>query len=320
MSLVLLLALVLQLPEYRERLAAIDAQLQRGETARAAKAAGELLDAKVMVNGQELSADRWALLPVSRGEPHRARLRALIEGWSNAPETGARGLQPKLLEEIRQQQELALPARGGELTSPDLPQKSLVERLRDWLKRALQWLADRVGDFLDWLFGKDEVKTGKADAAKGSVVWVLGGAVVLILVLVLALALASLRGGRSPALARSPVNPSLDDDPLSRTVAGWETRARELAAEGRAREAIRAWYHALLVRCYAAGLLHYQRGRTNWEYARALGHQVAWRGQFEELTRQFDVEWYGREASTAEALGAFADGAGEILRALGSGR
>jgi hypothetical protein len=319
MSIVLLLALVLQLPEYRERLAAIDARLQRGETAQAAKAAGELLDAKVMVNGQELSADRWALLPLSRGEPHRARLRALMEGLNDAPETGSRGLQSKLLEEIRQQQELALP-QGGELTAPDLSQKSLVERLRDWFKRALQWLADRVGDFLDWLFHKDEVKTGKADAAKGSVVWALGGAVVLILILVLALALASLRGGRAPAPVRSLENHSLDDDPLSRTVAGWETRARELATEGRAREAIRAWYHALLVRCYAAGLLHYQRGRTNWEYARALGHQVTWRGQFEELTRQFDVEWYGREASTAEALGAFADGAGEILRALGGGR
>ena len=59
------------------------------------------------------------------------------------------------------------------------------------------------------------------------------------------------------------------------------------------------------------------KGRTNWEYAHALPPSVPWRGRFEDLTFRFDVEWYGRTESTGEALAAFADGAAEILAALG---
>jgi len=98
---------------------------------------------------------------------------------------------------------------------------------------------------------------------------------------------------------------------------GWEERARELASEGRAREAIRAWYHAVLVRCASQGILHHRPGRTNWEYAHALSPSLPWRGRFEDLTFRFDQEWYGRAESTGEALAVFADGAAEILRALG---
>ena len=51
---------------------------------------------------------------------------------------------------------------------------------------------------------------------------------------------------------------------------------------------------------------------------RALSPQVAWRPQFEDLTRRFDVEWYGHAESSPEALSDFAATAQTILRGLGS--
>jgi hypothetical protein len=63
--------------------------------------------------------------------------------------------------------------------------------------------------------------------------------------------------------------------------------------------------------------LHYRRGCTNWEYVHALSPEVPFRPRFEELTRTFDVEWYGRAESSPAALDAFAAGTAEILRALG---
>jgi hypothetical protein len=127
-----------------------------------------------------------------------------------------------------------------------------------------------------------------------------------------------MRKGVPAAVAPGATRPLPDDDPASRTVSGWEERARELAAQGRHREAIRAWYHAVLARSAAAGVLHLRRGRTNWEYAYALPASVPWRDRFEDLTHRFDVEWYGRAESTPDALSAFADGATGILRSLGS--
>jgi hypothetical protein len=319
MSLFLLLALVLQLPEYRQRLAAIDAQLANGQTAQAAQAAHELVDAKVMANGQDLTADRWALAPISRGEPHWARLRELIASLAGAAPS-APAPRPELLAEIRAEQQIAPPAKGGVLAAPDWSQRPLLERIRHAVGSVLLRIGELANEVIQWLFEDGGSRPEQRAGTPRRVVGLLAGAVVVILVAVLGLAISSLRRHRVPAPDRRAERRREDDDPLSRTPSGWEARALELAAEGRAREAIRAWYHALLVRCYAAGLLHYRLGRTNWEYARALPPQVSWRPRFEELTRQFDLEWYGREQSTAEALGAFAAGAAEILRALGPAR
>jgi len=313
----LLLVAPLDLDQYRARLQQIDGLLARGDSAAAAREARALQGLSIRAGGEELAADDWVLGPIARREPHRARLRSLLEAL--APPKGHRiAPAPAVLETLRREQNAVRPVSGGEIEQIDAPGASLRERLLDWVDRAARFAGRQLLRLIRWL--SDLFPTGTAPAAQGggrilSVVLIGVGA---ILVGVVLLALFSFGRGvpQGPgSIARE--RPPADADPLSRTASGWEERARELAAQGRAREAIRAWYHAVLVRCAAQGLLHHRKGRTNWEYAHALPPSLAWRGRFEDLTFRFDVEWYGRSESTGEALTTFADGAAEILRALG---
>src|SRR5207244_5595400 len=97
-----------------------------------------------------------------------------------------------------------------------------------------------------------------------------------------------------------PVASRADEDPLSRAANEWERYAAQLAAAGRIREAIRAWYHAVLVTLYGAGILHFRKGRTNWEYISTITPTIPWRGDFVKLTRRFEHEWYGSANSSPD--------------------
>jgi len=316
--LVVLLTAPLDLAGYRAHLERIDALLAHGEKARAAADARSLLRAEVRADVGELAPDAWTLAPIARGEPHRARLRALIDSLSLTPGAAA-GPDHALLDELRRAQEPRGPPAGGRIEALASPAPSLIAQVVEWLEVAWRWIRDGISRIWDWVRRLFPARALHGPAAGARITALVLVGVGVILAGVLALALLSLRRTLpAPAAPAARRDRSADDDPLSRTAAGWEQRAGELAAQGLAREAIRAWYHALLVRCYGAGVLHYRRGRTNWEYAHALAPSLSWRPRFEDLTRRFDLEWYGRSESTAEALDAFAGGAAEILRALGS--
>jgi Domain of unknown function (DUF4129) len=140
----------------------------------------------------------------------------------------------------------------------------------------------------------------------------------------LLLGLYVLRRSRRRVLPASSVplaSSERDADPLSREANEWERYAAELAASGRLREAIRAWYHAVLVTLYRAGILHYRKGVTNWEYVSALSPALTWRARFIDMTRTFDREWYGRRETSPEALDTLAADARAVLLTLrGAGR
>jgi len=312
----ILLAAMLDLASYRARLEQIDALLARGEDSRAAAEATALLADSVRADGEGLSPDAWTLSPIARGEAHRARLRGLLEALGARGErvpTGDRAL----LESLRLAQATRARA-GGEISPLPVAEISLFAQVKEWAKAAFRWIGRRFLDLLDWvwrLFPQGPDAGTQAGSGINRLVFVGVG---VILAVVLALGLATARRGPLPAAKDQPRRPAKDEDPLSRSASGWEARALELAREGRAREAIRAWYHAILVRSYAAGIVHYRRGRTNWEYMRALSPKEAWRPQFEDLTRRFDLEWYGHAESTPEALADFAGTAREVLRGLGA--
>ena len=84
------------------------------------------------------------------------------------------------------------------------------------------------------------------------------------------------------------------------------------------REAIRAWYHAVLVTLYKRGIVHYRKGRTNWEYIATIPPATSWRPALVEMTRHFEREWYGRDRSSPEALADSQALARRLLRELGS--
>lgn len=295
---------------YQDRLETIQARLRAGDWIGAKAGARGLLEDRIAFGKDQVEPDRSVLGPIADANtPESARaaapaLNQLVAALSGNDGGGAPPApDAKLLEEVREREALAELPQGGRL--PEVQDGGLFAALAGFLKP----ITEAIGDFLEkiWEWILDLLF---ARGSSGETVG-LNMVAVTVLVVVLALVLAWVgwrvlrrrRRGPAPAVAGpAPLPPAADDDPLSREVNEWERYARELAAAGREREAIRAWYHAVLVALYRAGTLHYRRGRTNWEYVSAVPPGTHWRGSFVEMTRHFEREWYGRDRSTPEAL------------------
>lgn len=184
----------------------------------------------------------------------------------------------------------------------------------------IEWLWKKLKQFLKWLVDllpRRRNAFGQPTAGLHWIVWAVVGAIVLI-ILYLAFDVLRRSRARGPAEVETstPIGSNQDEDPLSRGATEWERYAGELANAQRYREAIRAWYHAVLVTCYAAGILHFRKGRTNWEYIASLAPSLEWRPDAIELTRRFEQEWYGALHSTRDAYDACSDLAQSVLDAL----
>jgi len=236
-----------------------------------------------------------------------SRLDATIAALKSTTNANALKTDPKLLEQIRSEERVRELQRGGEVLSPPEGNQNLLEEIAGQILKAARWLRDEIRKFFDWL-DKFWPKASLPDARQpfGGVPFIVTALVIAIIVVLLIVALEVLRRSRRAkpdAIAASdPIASRRDEDPLSRGATEWERYAAQLAEAGRIREAIRAWYHAVLVTCYSAGVLNFRKGRTNWEYVSMLRAEVAWRPQFADLTRRFEREWYGRDESTPEAL------------------
>jgi hypothetical protein len=228
-----------------------------------------------------------------------------------------------LLDRIHQQQTTASATPGGEVISPRLQNMSLLERIAEMTGKALRWIGEKLQAFFDWLAGFMPKRRSSGDTPTSGMRWLVITVVALIAVLIVVLAVEVIRRSRKrvdfDAIESEPISSRRDDDPLSRGATEWERYAAQLAAAGRVREAIRAWYHAVLVTLYAAGILSFRKGRTNWEYVSALAPALRWRGDFVSLTRQFEHQWYGSERSPAEALDDVSRSASAILEAVRRG-
>jgi hypothetical protein len=145
----------------------------------------------------------------------------------------------------------------------------------------------------------------------------------VVVVLVTRLIVLNRRSARAVPLEPLPAAvQEADANPLSRDAGEWELYAERLAKTGRFREAVRAWYHAALVTLFRSGILHFRKGRTNWEYCYALPSSLRERDRFNELTRVFEAEWYGSDRSQPERVSACADMARSVMlaaRAPGAG-
>lgn len=310
--------------EYRRALGAIETQLRAGEWASASEQARVLLGARVSAGGQVLAADASVLEPVlvvadvgsaRQAASALALLRDALEkvevrnGEVGAPDR-------ERLARLAAAQKVSGPEAGGEVTLPAIERPGFWQRALEAMaeagEKALEWLTK----LRDWLLERMKSKQSEKGAAIDTRL-----VVVLVGLAALVLGLLAWRRRRSAEMPEAvehgePIvsGAAGDADPLSREQDEWQRYARELETQGRLREAIRAWYHAVLVALYRRGLLQYRKGRTNWEYVAALSPTLAWRPRFIALTRVFESEWYGRAASSAEAL---ARGVAEARGVLG---
>ena len=313
---------------YRERLAAIDGSLRAGDWEGARDAARRLTADHIAFGQESLQSDLSVLQPLADAQnaraaravaPRLARLVTALEAQGGGPpQPQSERPDPKLLEKARAREALtALPQ--GKITPDD--QVNVLDVLSEVLDPVRRWFDDLWEHLKNWwrhLFPAAKPNEGLLDRLLNLPITV----ILLVVALTVVggwLAVRALRQRRrrlKPVPEQAAPPPAADDDPLSREVNEWERYAGELAAAGRRREAVRAWYHAVLVSLFRSGVLHYRKGRTNWEYVAALAPGFGWRSRFVELTRCFEREWYGRDQSTPEALDEAAGLAGSLLGAL----
>lgn len=315
----------ISLADYVSRLEKIEGLLSARQLDAAKGQAAGLKDVQIVWAKGTFSADASLLALIGKAQladgPHRTRLATTIRELRHAG--GMEGVHGdrKLLEKIAAEQEPAELTAGGDIDTTldrDLP---MLERVAESIMDMLRWIGKKLKKFVDWLFDLfPDTERGKEGKGSPALRWIVFAVVAGIVLLVLILAVRVLRRskGADPALAASlpPLGSTADEDPLSRGATEWERYAAELAAAGRFREAIRAWYHAVLVTCYAAGILHFRKGRTNWEYVASLPPTLTWRADLIELTRRFEKEWYGADLSTAETNEECSERARGILDAL----
>jgi hypothetical protein len=306
---------------YADALEAMAAALDRGDWDAAREQARSLRGTRVEANEGVFEADPTVLAAVETATDAPSALRARHRIGRVVQSLGRRdtavAVDGATLARLARQEAARRPIPGGEVDGRvAVHPPSVPEQIREWLASAWDWVARQMERLWDWLTRRPRRRAPEADGSTATVV------TVLVAVIVAALALFAVRSlrRRDPALdggePHDAAAAARDENPLSREADEWERYAAELAAAGRRREAVRAWYHAVLVALFRTGRLHHQKGRTNWEYVAQLDPGRAWQPGFVDLTQTFDREWYGRAASSVEALRECAARAREILRVL----
>ena len=309
--------------DYIARLERIHTSIATNQLAAAEAEAAEMSGSEILSPRGNFHADDSLLAFVA--EARKAdrdvlrRLELTIAELRNTTNAADARPDPKLLQQVAAEQEVPELARGGELTAPPIPKVPLMERIFQSIGDSLRWIAKKIRQFLRWfadLFPDTRQKSGATSGMR----WIVIAIVTLIVIAILILAFEVIRRARRPdpntLTSSAPLRSSRDDDPLSRGATEWERYAAQLAADGRFREAIRAWYHAVLVTCYGAGVLHFRKGRTNWEYIASLPPSTPWRAAFIRLTQRFEQEWYGSLQSNEDALEECSSHAQQILEAV----
>jgi hypothetical protein len=309
--------------DYVSLLESIDRALLAKRNAEAHDIATQLRGAIIESPSGNFTADASLLDDVINNRAGaETRVALAVAELRKAAPNAAPAIDAKLLERLRAQQSGGELKAGGEVSAP-LGDQPMVQRAADTIQKWIDWLDEKFEKLGRWLLRFWPSSRSSADDSSPSAVrtrWIVSAVVVGIVIVLVILAWEVVRRSRGrkiePVMASEPLSSKRDEDPLSRGASEWERYAAQLAASGRVREAIRAWYHAVLVTCYGGGILHFRKGRTNWEYVGALSPELAWRGDFVQLTRRFEEEWYGRETSTRDALDECSSLAKHILDAL----
>jgi len=316
-------AATLTLDQYTATLTRIRNLIAAGDLNTARAEATTLAGDDVVSASGRFRTDTTLVAEISKAKPRdlavETRIDATIAALRLAAPSKPPAIDPSLLQRLQREQTIPELPRGGDVRGVQ-PRTPLLQRVVHEIRAAATWIADKIMKFVDWLsrfWPDDDSKKKPRSSAMRLTVGTLVGLIVLILAV---LAFEVIRRSRKSAASvveeSVPLTSTRDDDPLSRGANEWERYAAQLAAAGRFREAIRAWYHAVLVTLYAANIVHYRKGRTNWEYVAGVGPEHAWRARFIELTQRFENEWYGSDDSSSDALAECSAAAREILNAI----
>jgi len=316
-------AATLTLDQYTAELTRIRNLIAVGDLVTARAEANTLAGDDVVSQNGRFHADTTLIAEINKAKPHdlgvEARIDATIAALRNIAPSKPGAIDQPLLLRLQREQTVPELRRGGDIrgVQPDTP---LLQRVANAIRAAANWIADKIRKLVEWLsrFWPDD--TPKEKPASSAMRWTVGSLVGLIVLVLAVLAFEVMRRSRKRARdvveESAPLTSTRDDDPLSRGANEWERYAAQLAAAGRLREAIRAWYHAVLVTLYGANILHYRKGRTNWEYVAAVGPEHDWRARFIELTQRFEHEWYGSDDSSSDALDECTAAARHVLNAV----
>lgn len=151
----------------------------------------------------------------------------------------------------------------------------------NWLQRLRERLATVLAELLYVTFGR----IGTSPRAGRVIVWS-----------IIALAFAAMAIWLKRMIARSSPEPLLRlEAPLfrSRDWRQWAAEAAATANTGDYREAIRCAYWSAVLRLEEAGTWRPDRARTPREYLRLLPSASAHRPPLADLTRRFELSWYG---------------------------
>ncbi len=311
-------AAAMPVADYIAALERIDALLAANNLAAAKNEGLTLKDVEVEWAKGKFQADASLLAIIETGQ--RARLIATIAELRRTTGMSAAQADRKLLAQIAAEQEPPELPKGGVVPTKLNRDVPLLDQIAEELGRMFEWLGKKIKQFLDWLFDMLPRRRNAAGQPTPGLHWIVWAVVGASLLVILYMAIDVLRRsrarGKTEVETSAPIGSKQDEDPLSRGATEWERYANDLANAQRYREAIRAWYHAVLVTCYAAGILHFRKGRTNWEYLASLSPQLAWRADAIELTRRFEQQWYGALHSTRDAYDACSELAQSVLDAL----
>lgn len=307
--------------QYRLRLAELTVAVDAGDSTIVQQQAERIAGAEVVWPSGSLPADpTLALLARQKALPAlRQRLAAMT---TDLAEVDTSGVIPVVdtanLERLAAREaDAGLRLRhGGSVAGNPYDPTLLPPTLWERLSITAEWVGDRLWDLLDWirkLFEREKSGDGSGDGSGVVILTLIIVGALVVVGVVLAIIAWPKRAQVRPVAATSAAAPAIDADPRTRAADEWARYARELIALGRHREAIRAWYHAMLVNCWSHGLLHHRVGRTNWEYALTLPATVVWRGRFHDLTQRFDRAWYGGRVGGDEAH-SYAIEAEELMR------
>ncbi|MBW3565660.1 MAG: DUF4129 domain-containing protein [Acidobacteria bacterium] len=312
----------ISLDGYRETLEAISADIRNERHGSALDRMNQLRSDRVRFGELTFVPDESLFATAGSEEVDLPALLARIDATVAALRSAERDVEAvrggyEILDAERRSQELpALPGGGA---AADLTiDRGVWDDVTGWLTKAFAWISEKLEWLWDWLI----TLWPQTDARdpEGGVTLTVMMTTILIAACLLALVLMVIRRSRrrpeaAPVIVERIASVA-DHDPRSREESEWVGLARSLAAAGRHREAIRAWYNAILSTLIRTRRVAWIRGRTNWEYVEAVAASSRWKGDLVRLTAEFDREWYGNHEVDSTAYASFAETAAMILDSI----